>query len=395
MDPLRHRTIRLAASLPNGSEARRLLLSALVSAAESPLDKFQSLVNKHKLELADVVDLGVFVLKNPMVGQPPTAITSTFKGWWGGKPPKPWTMSDKEIVALVEAYVGALPALGGLLAQIKDPPGKESKKAGWSKSAMVFTAIALAAATSQAHKSTKRYKAYREDRDDRASDRDPDYEPSSTWKATRFSQSENKEVSFEGTSEEYDEWAKGLEYEDYTWAKKQLGEEPKNKEGWSHDRVSYGSWVLDRAPSEAQDLYKNHRDVYVAHLVRAVMDSGKDDIKGAVEKRRTEIAAEDKAQYETERKRRLDRDFSVEEQKRLHTLIKEEQQTAGAWEKMLALVAPDSARAKAVERAKGRAEEEKAKGKAPRTYEDYLADKKYDNVTPPMSKEDWEAKYRS
>lgn len=400
LSTLRTRTIRLAASLPLDAEVRRLLLAA-VESSDDAANELVELLQANDLTPQDVIDLATFVYDMPSaVGGSAKSVSSNFAAWWGGKVPAYWDIPSKDLAAMVEAFSTALPMLGALAHKAMGSTAEGDAEGGQKKKASGMVMMAVAASAYQAERDHHHAGGGREHRTERARSRDPKYKGPSggptVSNAVFESKKDGKKHTFkEGSLEAYTKWSEDLEYEDYTWAKEKIGEEPKPREKWEHDRPNPRVWFGEISEKLALPRLKATDEANIAQRVRDAIDAkGEDaDIKADVAAR-TEAAHKNLASsYRNARKKYVEGDFSDEEQRRFRELFKEERASASKWEKFVGFFAPDWAEKKVKERVETRSDTEKAERKAPRSYEEYASEKKRDGMRP-MERDEWESRYR-
>lgn len=396
MNPLRQNTIRLAAMQPPTSRLRGVLLSALRYAADDAVSELESLFKEHKLEPKDMLSLMLFTMKNPMSGQPINNLKQALTNWWDGKLPPQLDLSSTEIGKLVQSLQHALPEIAAQSASIGKKDEGDGKKASMSKRAN-FVPLAVAA-----HVVAKRAQgdqdAYENERQKGIKERDGSSKytpPAKPFKQKWYSQAQGKDVEFEA-KDCYDNTRQlvDMAYDDYSWASKKLGKEPLERKAWSEVAENAKVWWGDVPADKAVKYIHDNIDATVASTVRqAITEHGEDaDIKGIVEKQVAGQKEESATRYKSVRKEYLNKGLDRKDAERLNTLVKEESDSAGFLEKVVGIVAPDWAKGKAVDRAKGRAEKEKTEDSSPRTYDDYVKERK-NRPGSPLSKEEWEARF--
>lgn len=383
MSLLRSQVIHLASTLPTGSQERWLVLSSIKSAdSKSPIDEVLRLIEEHGLSTRDVLDLAVFSMRNPpdsMEGDDPVKV---FTSWWGGMLPKPWKgLPAEDLKGLFTAYSDALPDIVTTASRIKG-----------TKVANV-TLLGLLASTSWIGSTDwdadESYLAER-DRDARA--RDDMFKPPEEMEVERYSQKEDKSVKFKGTYTACSDWEDDLKYDDYTWAKGQMGEEPDSKSTFLNKSFPISSLDGDRPPSSILQHLLDGQDAKVAPHVRQAIHAGEDP-KKTVPSRLKEQRDRVKGNYQKARSKHLETEFSKEELGRAKRILNEEASSVSTLEKVLHTMAPEWGKKKVEDKAKSRTEKERSEGTAPRSYQDYLAEKKSKGGRP-MDREEWESRYK-
>lgn len=399
MNNLRLNTIRLAAMQPPTSRLRGVLLAALQITAEDKgsVDELESLFKKYKLGSKDMLSLMLFTMNNPMSGQPIANLKQALTNWWDGKLPSQLDLSPAEIGKVIQSLQHALPEIAAQSASIgKKDEGEPSKTAGMRKHANLLLLAVAANVVAQKAKSDKA--AYEKHRQNSIKERDGSdtyTPPAKPFKQKWYSQSQGKDIEIEA-KDCYDN-AKQMNdhaYEDYSWASKKLGKKPLERKAWDDVAVSPKVWFGDVPADKATELLHAAVDANVASTVRkAITEHGEDaDIKDIVEKEVSGQKDEVGKRYKAVRKEHINKGLDQKDAERLNTLVKEESDSAGFFEKMVGIVAPDWAHGKAEERAKGRADKEKTDDGSPRTYDEYVKERK-GRPGAPMEREEWEARF--
>jgi hypothetical protein len=385
--------IRLASSLPVGSPERVEILRVVV-AAKAEGEDVEALLKKHGLNSQDLLDVMTFVLGSASLNQPPEVVTANFKSWWGGAFPSQWkALTKAEMAKVIQKVVDSVPSAIALSARLQGKGGEppKGKKAATRKTASAV--MLIAAAVTVAHKNQKDEEDHRQKRMKQEAKKDKDYKPDYSEKrpVTFFSQKENKTVEFTGDENARWRFTRNQEYDDYVWASEKAGMEPIEKDDWSAannpPKIWWGETPKDTVVKQ-QEAYAS--TALLARIVRdAINKNGEDaDIKKIVRgeiKKRADNSAE---QWQESRDRVVNTEIKSYMQNRFADILSSEKDSAGMFEKMVGLVAPKWAEAKAEGRAKERAEAEKGT----HTYEQYV-EKKRGQGGQPITKEEWESRY--
>lgn len=383
MSLLRSQVIHLASTLPTGSRERWLVLSTIkIAEDKSPIDEVLHLIEQHGLKTRDVLDLSVFCMRNPpdsMEGDDPVKV---FTSWWGGMLPKPWKgLSAGDLKGLFTAYSDALPDIVATASRIKG-----TKVANVALMGLLTATSWLSSSDWDAD-----MEAFRKERDKDARRRDDVFRPPTEMEVERYSQKEGKSVKFTGTYNACSDWENDLKYNDYTWAKGQMGEEPDSKQVFLNRSYPIRS-LGDRPPSSILQHLMAGQDSNIASHVRQAIKAGEDPKKTVPSrlKKRKDIVREN---YQEARNRHLETEFNKEELGRAKRILNEEASSVSTLEKILHTMAPEWGKKKVEDKAKSRTEKEKSEGTAPRSYQDYLAGKKSKGGRP-MDREEWESRYK-
>jgi hypothetical protein len=341
-----------------------------------------------------------FVTERPNVGQPPKALKSSFKSWWGGSLPAYWDLSEKDLAEFVGTLNAVLPEALAFADKHMEGAGKGSKDSKKSKkTAANAGAIIAAVAASRMRAERSDPKKSFEHRSTRASERDPDYEPQTKVSTSRMSQSEGKMVTFEGHPLDIANWEADQDYQDYTWAKKQIGEEPLSKDKWASTVQHPPRPLTPPTAKEVEHAVKHEADNELARLVRGGLKSGLkgEELKKTVSEKRDADAQRRKEVAASTRKRWVDQEIDKDTQQRFQEMVTKEVNSPppkGFFDKVKEMFGgstdPSEDRSKAEERVKKRLEKE---GPGTRSYDDYVADKKITGQKP-MEREEWENRYR-
>lgn len=420
MTPLRTRLIRLAASTGD-ADLRRILLGAVKK--DEGGGGVESLLKKHDLGGEDLVDLVEFV-QEEFAGQEPKILLNSYKNWWGTKElPIRWQLSAEDFAALVGAVRGELPAAQAGAAAIRSDKGGgggggKAKKASTHRraAAVGLTFLALLAAEKRRkevaageRRKERMERAKSMSRDDlkeahergdftgeefqqRVQEIDSDYSAPSAYSSSAYSHAQGKTLEFKGkTYEEVRKKEADAKWENYRWAKEQLGEKVDRK-GWDGHLAALQSEPDDghfesyaRSCAEVWDLVPMVATARKTMSGKALKEKIDEGMKVVVDKAADGARARHKAW--------VDDEVEKEEWQRLRKLVEEEGDAASFFEQAAGIVAPAWAKSKAESRAKSRADKEQSERKAPRKYEDYLAEKKRQNKRP-IPKKEWEARYR-
>lgn len=392
---LRDAAIRLAASLPVGSQARSEVVRTIVAADEDAADagaKLEKLTKKNDLSPDDILDLTAYIVDSPVsAGQPSDVLVDNFKSWWGGSFPLPWRdMSKGDVGKVVEAAIEVIPVAIAAISEASKA-SKGGKKASTSRSASFIAVMAVATTIAHEAKKQEEAEAYRKRRQREKEQQDGKYKPSSKPQPVSvYSAKEDKHVTFEGKDAQ--EKARDLEYAEYKWASDLVGREPVSRKEWGQAMMRPGLESLSRNfRDEAGDIdrLKAHNNVaYLASTVGDAYRDGKrgDDLRKQVERRLNDKTDSDREWHRTMRKGIADREAARHLHDELQRFKREEESSAGFFEKAIGFFAPDWAEGKAGERAKARQEAQKGR----RTYDDYLKSKKHGD---PISREEWEARF--
>jgi hypothetical protein len=433
---LRSEAIRLAASLPPRSFARNELVRTIAAADKG--DKVKALEKsfiENGVEAGDFGDLVSFIALQPYTfeGQPDKVLKDNFKQWWGGSLPLPWRrIEGKVIVKLLRDTYEVIPLAlaavnepkkGGKSKKTKtdDEPKKgegSTKKAGFHRTAAAGFIVAIAAAAAISNQqSSAASAAAQQSRQQAKSKGDSSYSPGdSDAGGSVYSHKEQKYVK--ATGQGYAEKLTDVEYEDYKWAAEKIDMDVVDREAWGRARKGAFS-------GEDEDLAADKASVReaavlrsVANLVGKALQKTPQMDKAALRKlvgteipkvqQNAEGQLTDHRQYMSKSSNRP----SFEERKRLQAVVRETRGNTRVGEDFLKSVWEDHK--KAAERNKALNEEhgvkeapKKEDGKKPesdrekqqqtwknRSYDQYLEDREgKEQYGPPMSKEDWEARY--
>ena len=431
---LRSEAIRLAASLPPRSFARNELVRTIAAADKG--DKVKALEKsfiENGVGAGDFGDLVSFVARQAYAfeSQPDKVLKDNFKQWWGGSLPLPWRrIEGKTIVKLLRDTYGVIPLA---LAVVKDDEPKggktkkddapkkgegSTKKAGFQRTAAAGFLIGLAAAAAISHKQSDAAAASaQQSRQQAKAKEDSGYSPGgSDVGGSVFSYKDNTYVK--ATGQGYKEKLADAEYEDYKWAAEKIDMDVLDRETWGRARQEVFSgededWTADKESVREAAALRS-----VAFIVgRALQKSPRMD-KAALRKlvgtelpkaqKNAEDQLTDHRQYMSKSSNRP----SLEERKRLQAEVRKTRGNTRVGEDFLKSCWEDHK--KAAERNKALNSEHEVK-EAPkkedekkpdsdrdkqrkewqgRSYDQYLEDREgREQYGPPMSKEDWEARY--
>lgn len=431
---LRSEAIRLAASLPPRSFARNELVRTIAAADKG--DKVKALEKsfiENGVEAGDFGDLVSFVARQTYAfeGQPDKVLKDNFKQWWGGSLPLPWRrIEGKTLAKLLRDTYEVIPLA---LATVKDdePKGEKTKggeakkgggstkKAGFQRTAAAgfIVAIAAAATISNNQSSAAAASAQRSRQQAKAKgDSSYSYDDSADVGGSVYSNKDQKYVKATGRG--YEEKLSDVEYEDYLWAAEKIDMDVLSRKSWNKSRKGLFS-------GEDADLEADKTSVREAAVLRSVANI----VGGLLEKTpkigmsalRKEVARViPKLQSDAEFQLTSHRQYmskssnrpSLEERKRLQAEIREARGNTRVGEDFLKSCWEDHK--KATERNKALNSEhgvkeapKKQDEKKPesdrdkqrkqwqgRSYDQYLEDREgREQYGPPMSKEDWEARY--
>jgi len=433
--------IRLASTMPAGSPERRTILSGLSRQAKKSDTKkvnVEALLKKHSLGAEDLADLFGFVMEfGTLLDESPKTIRNNFRQWWGMKElPYRWNIiPQNDLVNLVLFAKGMIPIALSSIERMKGSDKKAPKKASFDRQANLFAVAILSAAAAKSQQS----KGSRQDRMERGKDMSEEdvhraYDngdlsreeynnllataqtryappPKNTPTIQTWSPKKNGYVAIPGTEAEKTEKEKHqaveeFHWENYQWAKEELGQKADRKE-W--DNRGKGKRETNLRQSEAADQESDR--------INAEIDANFDNfaiIYSQAKKANPELSGKDLASKVKEmqgqrvketvdrnsdwRKKRDEEAFSREEEYELATQVRritKEETDAASWlEKAIGKVAPEWAQARVKKRVDTKVDKIKteSEGKAPRKYEDYAKDSKESGKTP-MPKETWEARY--
>lgn len=442
---LRSEAIRLAASLPPRSFARNELVRTIAAADKGDKgDKVKALEKsfiENGVEAGDFGDLVSFVARQTYAfeGQPDKVLKDNFKLWWGGSLPLPWRrIEGKALVKLLRDTYEVIPLA---LSAVKDdePKGEKTKgekakktkkddapkkgdgsakKAGLQRTAAAGFIIGLAAAAAISNKqSNASAAAAQRSRQQAKAEVDSSYAPNDSYGGgTVYSFKDNDYVKATGRG--YEEKLSDVEYEDYKWAAEKIDMDVLDRETWGRARQEVFS-------GEDEDLAADKASVREAAALRSVavivgraLQKAPRMDKAAL--RRLVETDLPKAQKDAEERLTYHRQYmskssnrpSLEERKRLQAEVRETRGNTRVGEDFLKSCWEDHK--KAAERNKALNSEhgvkeapKKQDEKKPesdrdkqrkqwqgRSYDQYLEDREgKEQYGPPMSKEDWEARY--
>lgn len=402
MDPLRRKLIRLAANFPPGPD-RDTLLRLITAEGESssfdPLGSLQKLLEKHELTPEDLFDLASFARQVTTTGQPTPTVKKLFKGWWGSSLPAFWQkIPSADLETMIGLWHDSFPLIVPHLQNIVKPP-KAQKTGRTLVASEGGSPIGLVAVAAAAHVSTKGSPDKdREERQERAKQRDNAFNPQKGYTTRRYSQRLGKDVPFEGPSyEEFEKWSKNEAYEDHKWACEKIGTTPQTAYEFSrayHMEKLFLQVAMHSVEDTIHMLREHKRACELATHVRKAISTNPDDIKRTVEKALNEDLAEAERKFKPLREQEVQRLLDKEDEKRLTDLFWEERSGGGFLDKMLRAVGASRwADQRAGQRAETKHKQEKSERIGPRSYEEYRKEKEQKGGQI-LTKQEWETRYK-
>lgn len=318
-------------------------------------NKVDKIIEKHDLKEDDIKDLAHFLVD---IGNPPPkaldekALEKYWKDWWDGAVPSYWDIPGSDLRSLVsEAYSATKPSFG-----------KTKKASGFG-----FLALISQASKNAYQQSSDAEKKYKKEREERAKSRDSNRAPIKpvTYPIHMWSYDQGKFLnSDEESYEKYVQKRVDIEYDNYTWASKQVGLKVMPKSTWDARSKSGKYLPKDRAN--------------VINHVKDDVQSGKIDMKEQLE-----------GAYGDNGKRRTFKEFLAEQV--------QDREAARAGKDYKDITDAETVDTKAPTKKEPTKEAPKKEESKPTTeepsYKNYVDRKKQEGEQPSLSKDEWEARF--